>query len=76
MGALVVREASQRSQYDIQGADADVLQTVPERPNVHHVIEAIAAAQLAAEHRCEHVAACECRLGRAAPLEMSVNHGT
>ena len=48
---------------------------VPERLDVHYVIYAIAAAQIATEHRREHVAVGECRLGPAAPPGGGVEHG-
>ena len=77
--ALVVdaalREAPQRPKDDVRGAYADILPVVPERLDVHHVLDAVSAAQGAAEHRSEHVSVGECRLGPAALPKVSVDHG-
>jgi len=76
VGDAVLGESAQRPQDDVRGTDADALAIVPERIDVHHVLDAVPTTKVAAEHRREHATVGECRLGDAAPSEVSVNHRT
>lgn len=52
---------------------ADVFAFAPVRLDVHHILDAVATAQLIAGQRGEHVAISECRLWRATLAKVPVD---
>ena len=73
IGDIHVGELAQGAQHHIGTAHTDAFASVPERLDVHHVLNDITAAQVTAEQRCKHVDVGKGCLCRAALTEVVVD---
>lgn len=63
VGDVVAGELPKCPQGNVRAADVQLVAPVPEGLDLHQVLDTVAAAQVTAEQRCEHVPVAECGFG-------------